>query len=451
MKKIFFSFVIFLFSFLSFRNFSFADTVRDVSVTFSSRNGDPSSEHGYSQIYTTFTYPEDKRVCLFLDFYNTYEGLDLYTCYLYSNYNGNIPEIADATFYYNGAVSSSSRNNYSLEGSALETGFIKFYPHAGNNTFIMSSNSSGYCPIFYDIEDVRAYIINGYEPTKPFDKDLKLDSFKIYSKGSFSSAVEGVQVAYNSIVTKPVWSDPNITEVEISIYAVNPAFNYNPRNYTYYGGESGVLHTLNIEGLTLHEQKFIVRATPYSVTNKGVSIAYELEFPSTFDQPLGDLVIKEPNSYPYSTTVDISGNQVPVQWTVSLTPIYIYETNNVENYYYGDEVSYPVLDPSVGDTYEETIINNYYNDYSSVVNNYNNSFDFDFGDISSGDIQTGYDDVGNFFNGIGSLISKLAQLISGLFPFLSPLVAITLISVIGLVVVVGGIVLFIKFIRNLLP
>lgn len=428
---------------------SYADTVRDVDIIFSSRNGTPDSQYGYNNIVTTVTIPSNSRCCLYLSYVNEFNGTPIYTSFFYVSQGGLYTIRRTVTSMPDGNTSSSS-GNYSFTTSSENQGvFQNLSQFYGNNSFSVSSNSGIACPIFTDFEDARSYIIDGTLPDKPFDDTIKLDKFKVYMKGEWNWDL--VRPQFNTVVVCPIWTNPNINDVEISIYAVDPSYRYNTVNYSYDGNMSGQMQTLDVSGLTLHGQKFVVRATPFTSTTRGVAIQYEFTFPENFDQPIGQLIIPSDNTYPYSTTIDISGNDVPIEWTVTQTPIYVYETNNIENYYYGEPVSYPVpeITENTSNNYYETYVNNYYNTYNEVVNNYDVNFEIDISDVSGSDIQQTYDDFGNFFKGFGGFIGKLALLFSGLFPFLSPLVATTLVTMVGIIVLGAVVILFLKVLHIL--
>ena len=448
----FFALLFFVCSFFSLKSYASLD---ESSILFSSQNGVPSSGR-YIVNSNNLILPNDVRSCIYLSYHSTYDGVKLYIPEIYVNTSGSYRFRQQSYLYVDGVLTSSVESDqyYTFDYSSADGTYFGNLPNLGNNTFVINNYSQHPCPIFYDFADVKSYLINGTLPEFDFDDSLKLDSFRVYSQGKFNT--EAVHVEFNQIAFKALWSDERINSVEVSIYAVNPAFNYNPKNFTYGPSDSGVIGSLNIAGLTLHEQKFVVRATPYTLSSRGVSIQYELEFPSTFDQPIGQLVIPQDNTYPYSTTLDVSGDDVPIQWTVVQSPTYVYITNNTETYVTGDPVAYPVpvITEDTPDNYYTEYINNYYNTYNNVTKQYSFDLDLNINDISNNDITDTFDNVGGYFKGLGSFISRLAGLLQLIFPFLSPFVASTMVVAFGLIVILVVIAFLLKIvgaIKDLIP
>lgn len=405
-------------------------------------------------LYREWRFPSSDQDCRFAFYSLSYQSRYI----LCSNLNSSITYDYWYSADLGNAITGSTVMTFNTWHDMFGGDYYFFGGNVNNNDMDFNTGNNavyefGGIPIFSDLDDLAYYLEFGTMPELPFYEDIKLDKFKVICKGDWIQEFLNGKVEFNHIVAQPFWSNPDITSVEVTVYAKNPAYNYNPQNWTYSGNESGLFHEFNISGLTLHDEIFVIRATPFTSYGRGVSIQYEFPFPKDFDQPIGQLVIPTGNTYPYSTTLDISGNDVPIEWTVTQTPIYVYETNNIENYYYGEPVSYPVpvITEDTSDNYYTEYVNNYYESYETVINNYNTSFDFDFGDISSNDIQNGYDQVGNFFDGIGGVVSKVAQLFAGLFPFLSPAISVTIVAAFGLLIVIGGIVLFVKIIKAILP
>ena len=330
-------------------------------------NGSQENDRMWNYFEVSFSYKPSQRTCVYHTGYQT--------PVVYSIGN-DIPSTYSlvVTNLHTNTITQNTTETIQWTSAGITTNSYYFYLPNGMG---FSNTSASNIPFFNDFEDVRNYLINGTLPVLPFDDSLKLDKFKVISKGDWIQEVLNGFVRFDHIVCQPFWSDDRISSVELSVYASDPSYNYQPRNFTFDSDQSGQYHDFDISGLTLHGQKFVVRATPYSLTRKGVSIAYEFTFPNEFTQPLGDLVIKEPNTYPYSTTLDISGNDVPIEWTVTQTPIYIYETNNIEQYYYQDPVAYPVpeITQDTPDNYYQEYVENYYNTYTYITNEYNNTFD----------------------------------------------------------------------------
>ena len=173
------------------------------------------------------------------------------------------------------------------------------------------------------------------------------------------------------------------------------------------------------------------------------------------------------NNY-YNSTLNVDGTPEQIDYVVSNSVYkvavppnsnnydYDYFFNNTQNRYdYSSQYSPVFHDYSNFNEYDYDYISNNYvdNSVSNIETNVNTdfTFDVDFGDISTNDIQGVYDDSVSVFKFVGSMLAVLSSMIGLLFPFLPFNLPGIILALSG--ILIGGVVIgiFIKifnFIRG---
>lgn len=305
-------------------------------------------------------------------------------------------------------------------------------------------------PVFFDMDDLVDYITNGTMPIPEYDETLKLDSFKVTSW-----AIGNLQALFKSKFDVK-WSDSRISVVQVRITGTANDATYESSSSPFKGKFQADNFVFN-RGDVIH-----LVATPFKANGSyGESLYYTvtysdiIPFSNTYRKLVNNNVNDNTLTIPY---IDTSGNNYNVTFPVDGVSTNItYKVNynpvtneygdlNVYEIYYSPVVVYPdeTTENEVDET-QDIIINNYNTtNYYETVQDIDTNFDIDITDVSSGDIQNTYDDIGNFFKGFGSFVGKLALLFNGLFPFLSPTVSIVLVSMVGIIAVGAVVILFLK-------
>lgn len=339
----------------------------------------------------------------------------------------------------------------------------EYYFYGGNpnnntmdfNYFNQAVYDFGGIPVFDNLDTLNTYLTTGQMPGLPFDDTLELDDFKV------SSGQYGVGALNYRTMFTVFWSNPDIYTVKVDVKSTLKADSFVTN------GSSPFMRFFNARDYAVKNGDIVyLIATPYKQDGSyGISLMYSFVFNG--NSPIADVWRPLVNNNFTDNTITIpytgvSGNDditLPVSGVTTTNLYKVYynpTTEEITNQYFYDVYYSPVVIlPDVSDNeqsneIQETIINNYTtNNYYNVSNDINNTIDIDLTDVSSGDIQQTYDDFGNFFKGFGSFVSKLALLFNGLFPFLSPLVAVTLVTMVGIIVLGAIVILVLKLLHIL--
>lgn len=303
--------------------------------------------------------------------------------------------------------------------------------------------------VFDDLEVAYHYILTGEYPLPNYDETLKLDSFKVNSWN-----VGNIQALFKSnfVVT---WSDSRISFVQVRIIGSANVATFESSLSPYKGRFQADNYVMR-NGDVIH-----LVATPFkSDGSYGESLYYtvtysdKIPFSNNYRKLVNNNVNDNTLTIPYSgtsgndnVTLPVDGVTTNVTYKVNYNPVTNeYNNQNVYEIYYSPVVVYPedISEREVDDT-QTVIVNNYNtNNYYETVKNIDTNFDIDITDVSSGDIQNTYDDIGDFFKGFGGFVGKLALLFNGLFPFLSPIVSVVLVTMVSIIAVGAVVILFLK-------
>ena len=423
--------------------FNKVDSYAFPSFSYTCVNGNPGFEHDYSVVFRS---TDNYRLAIYLPnptvnrknitFYSNSNTSRLYFDVV--SYGGeSVPDVG----YF--------ENSYD---SNLPSGVYSFnvpYTWQALTYYIWSFTTNPQVRVFTDLDSLYAYIANGTLPSLNFDSTLQLDSFKVNSWN-----VGNIQALFKSkfIVT---WSDSRISLVQVRIKGT-------AKEVTYESSSSPYSRKFQADEFVYKRGDVIhLIATPFkSDGSYGESLYYtvtyddDIPFSNTYRKLVNNNVNDNTLTIPYSgtsgndnVTLPVDGVTTTVTYKVNYNPVTNeYNTQNVYEIYYSPVVVYPedTTEQEVDDT-QTVIVNNYNtNNYYETVKNIDTNFDIDITDVSSGDIQNTYDDIGNFFKGFGVFVGKLALLFNGLFPFLSPTVSVVLVTMVGIIAVGAVVILFLK-------
>lgn len=443
-KCAFFNILLFCFGFGLFL-FNKVDSYAFPAFSYTCVNGNVGYETTYSVVFQETS--SSIRFCLYVEPYAS--GSSRYRVRLLSN---------DSSALYLSVVSGDSSWPDSVVCRNADLGqpngvYIKW----PNNTEVFSAlfeavwsfSCNPSVRIFDDIDVAYNYILTGEYPLPNYDSTLQLDSFKVSSWN-----IGNLQWAFKSKFDVK-WSDSRISFVQVRIKGTAKEITLES-SFSPYSGKFQANEFVYKRGDVIH-----LIATPFkSDGSYGESLYYtvtyddNVPFSNTYRKLVNNNVNDNTLTIPFSSTsgndnvsVPVDGVSTNVTYKVNYNPVTNeYNTQNVYEIYYSPVVVYPddTSENEVDET-QEVIINNYNTtNYYQTVKNIDTNFDIDITDVSSGDIQNTYNDIGDFFKGFGGFVGKLALLFNGLFPFLSPTVSVVLVTMVGIIAVGAVVILFLK-------
>lgn len=441
-KCAFFNILLFCFGFGLFL-FNKVDSYAFPAFSYTCVNGNSGFERSFSVV---FQNTNDSRICFYVR--PLVVGSSRYVYTLYSNDNSNIyfsvvdgdeswPDSGYLTTVDLGAPAGVYAKDFNNSQFFALT----------NAVWSVTTNPS--VRIFDDLDVVYNYILTGEYPLPNYDSTLQLDSFKVSSWN-----IGNLQWAFKSKFDVK-WSDSRISFVQVRIKGTAKEITLES-SLSPYSGKFQANEFVFKRGDVIH-----LIATPFkSDGSYGESLYYtvtyddNVPFSNTYRKLVNNNVNDNTLTIPFSGTsgndnvsVPVDGVSTNVTYKVNYNPVTNeYNTQNVYEIYYSPVVVYPddTSENEVDET-QEVIINNYNTtNYYQTVKNIDTNFDIDITDVSSGDIQNTYDDIGDFFKGFGGFVGKLALLFNGLFPFLSPTVSVVLVTMVGIIAVGAVVILFLK-------